>query len=212
MCDPLDPYTSGQITGKDLANAKRYAVMKAMYNNVKKYPGKLEWVNSNQDGSPNYRCPDGLTCYDGHVRIANKQECLSLRKDFLKNYMQDDNYQPSAVNGWYLEWRSEQNDPNKGDCYLGNSNYRKNCDTGVFDKNDKSTPRGAGTLFYDDSQGRCFLTPSYCSAIGKNTYIPGPEPNGYGGTCELDKNQKALDFFFGQTATQIFDGGACGSK
>lgn len=212
MCDPLDPYTSGQITGKDLANAKRYAIMKAMYNNVKKYPGKLEWVDTNQDKSPNYRCPNGLTCYDGHVRIASKEECLSLRKDFLKNYMQNDDYQPSAVNGWYLEWRTDQNDPNRGNCYLGNSNYRKNCETGIFDQSDKSKARGAGTLFYDDTQGRCFLTPDYCSAIGKNTYIPGSGPNGYGGTCELDKNQKALDFFFGSTATQIFDGGACGSK
>ena len=210
MCDPLNPYTSGQITGKDLANARRYAVMKAMHANVNKYPGKLEWVNSNQDGSPNYRCPDGLTCYDGYVRIASRQECLAQRKDFLKNYLQDDNYRPSAANGWYLEWITDPNNPNKGDCYLGNSNYRKNCDTGAFDG--KSNARGAGTLFYDEDQGRCMLTPAYCSAIGQNVYNPGPGPKGYGGTCELDNNQKALDFFFGETATQFFDGGACAPK
>jgi len=209
MCDPLDRYTSGQITGKDLANARKYAIMKAMYNNVKKYPGKLEWRNSNQDGTPNYRCPDGLTCYDGYVRISSKEECMAQRKDFLKNYIQDDTYQPSAVNGWYLEWITSQNN---GECYLGNVDYRKNCDTGIFDNNDKSKARGPGTLYYDEDQARCMLTPAYCSAIGKNTYIPGDGPKGYGGTCELDNNQKALDFFFGSTITQIIDGGACGSK
>ena len=212
MCDPLNPYTSGQLTGKDLNNARKYAVMKAMYNNVKKYPGKLEWVNSNQDGSPNYRCPDGLTCYDGHVRISSKQECMAGRKDFLTNYMKDDNYTPSAVNGWYLEWQPNPNNPNNGECYLGNSNYRKNCDTGIFDSSDKDKAKGQGTLYYDEDQARCLLTPAYCSAIGQNVYTPGQGPNGYAGICELSGTQKALDFIFGSTLTQVFDGGACGSK
>jgi hypothetical protein len=207
MCDPLDPYTSGQLTGKDLANARKYAIMKAMFNNAKKYTGKLEWVNSNQDGSPNYRCPDGLKCYDGHVRIANKQECISRRNNFLKNYMENDKYESSAVNGWYLEWRTGQNP--KGDCYLGNSNYRKNCETGVFDNQDKDKAKGKGTLYYDEDNARCMLTPAYCSAIGKKNYVPGPGPNGYGGSCELDNNQKALDFFFGATATKYLSTGTC---
>ena len=211
MCDPLNPYTSGQITGKDLNNARKYAVMKAMYNNVKKYPGKLEWVNSNKDGSPNYRCPDGLTCYDGHARISSKDECHAQRKDFLEKYLKDDNYQPSASNGWYLEWRSDANNTN-GQCYLGNSNYRKNCDTGIFDPSDKEKARGQGTLFYDEDQSRCMLTSAYCSAIGQKVYTPGPGPNGEGGSCELDNNQKALEFVFGSTISQIFDGGACGPK
>lgn len=207
MCDPLDPYTSGQLTGKDLANARKYAIMKAMFNNVKKYPGKLEWVNSNQDGSPNYRCPDGLTCYDGNVRISSKEECIARRNNFLQNYIENDNYESSAVNGWYLEWRTGQNP--RGDCYLGNSNYRKNCETAVFDKNDKDKAKGKGTLYYDEDNARCMLTPAYCSAIGKNKYNPGSGPNGYGGSCELDKNQKALDYFFGATATKYLSTGTC---
>ena len=207
MCDPLDPYTSGQLTGKDLANARKYAMMKAMYNNSKKYPEKLEWVNTNQDGSPNYRCLDGLTCYDGYVRIANKKECMAQRQDFVNKYMKDDSYQQSAVNGWYLEWRTDQNP--KGECYLGNSSYRKNCETGVFNPDDKDKAKGKGTLFYNEDQGRCMISSAYCSAIGKNTYIPGPYPNGYGGSCELDKNQKALDFFLGATATQLISGSSC---
>ncbi len=208
MCESINPYV-GHLTYRDVQAAQKYAIMKIMYEQAQKYKN-LQWVNSNEDGSPNYYCPiksDGtkLDCKDGYVRIANKQECQAMSN--FDQYMEEDDLlkiKPGANSKYYLEWREPENQ-----CYMGNPFYRKKCITGNFDPTIKGNEILNSTLNYDESKATCYITKDYCDRIGKSNYIPGPGPNGDGGTCELTGGQKALDFVLGSTFAQGILGGAC---
>lgn len=215
MCDSVGS-VKGPKTQKDLSNAFKYASMKILYNKVKNYPN-LSWVPTNEDNSPTYYCPSGLTCLDGSVRINSKQEC-----DKLSNFDQykGDNPDPSPDNGFYLEWRPDSlNDINgSGNCYLGSPYFRKECEEGKFDPNDKISEGNPGSLRYDENTGRCFITQKYCQAVGKLGYNPPSSSdnipdyirsNNDGGSCDLSGGQKALDFIFGSTVAQGLIGGKC---
>jgi hypothetical protein len=202
---------SGYITSKDIQNAMKYAKMKIMYEQTQTYQDQLSWIWTNEDRTPNYNCPSELNCPDGYVKIKNKRECNRLSNS-------NENTQ-NEINGFYLEWRPT--DPNKdngldsedGQCYLGNYQYRKYCELGDFANDPNHKVKG---LYYDESSGKCFITPSYCSNTGQLKYNP-PANNipkyirdkGFGGSCDLNKDQKALDFFFGSTVARGLVGGKC---
>jgi len=204
MCDTAGAI-NGYYTPTDMKNATTYARMKILYERVLKYPNKIIWVDNNADGSSSYICPPNLTCKDGYVRIANETECSSLSNKSTE--------EENADNGYYLEWRSKNPSSGEGQCYRGNSKFRKSCELGNF-ANDETYP--VKGLYYDTYSGRCFITPEYCSNIGEKGYIE-PTDNipdyirqkNYGGSCELSGSQKFLDFIFGDTFAKGIIGGKC---
>jgi hypothetical protein len=219
MCDSVGS-VKGPKTQIDVNNAFRYASMKILYDRVKNYQN-LSWVPTNQDNSATYYCPSGLKnpCLDGSVRINSKKEC-----DRLSNFDQyrgdNANPDPSPNNGFYLEWRPDSLDKidGEGNCYLGSPYFRKQCEEGKFDPNDKTSKGNPNTLRYDENTGRCFITQKYCNSVGKlgydpsssNAYIPAYiRKDNDGGSCDLTGGQKALDFIFGSTISQGIIGGKC---
>lgn len=227
MCDSIGAIT-GYLTYKDVQNAITYAKMRIMYDQIKNvYSDKLKWVPANPDGSTDYRCPPGLeqNCKDGRARIKDKTVCdgLSVIDRFLQN-PDTDIFDPDI--GFYLEWRSPDNSPTNGQCYLGNPFFFKMCKTGNFSNDDEHRVDG---LYYDENSGRCFITQDYCKNTGQLAYndatkdVPSylstaKDANGNliapmpGGSCELTGGQKALDFFFGETVARGLAGGKCFKK
>ncbi len=225
MCESIGAI-AGYLTSKDVQNAITYAKMRVLYDQVKNvYSDKLIWVPANPDGTTDYRCPPGLeqNCKDGGVRIKDKTVCDNL--SISDRYLQNSNinlFDPDI--GFYLEWRSPDNSPTNGKCYLGNPVFLKMCKTGTFKEDDK-----VNGLYYDENSGRCFITQEYCKNTGQLAYneatknVPSylsnaKDANGNiikpmpGGSCELTGGQKALDFFFGETVARGLDGGKCFKK
>ena len=151
-----------------------------------------------------------LKCYEGTIRIANKQECLSKSK-----YISDASTVKQYLN--FLKWLpplNNINDPykysfdtsksDKGDCYYGNWWFKDRCLNSFTDDGDPAYGQIKGKLKYDEDVGRCLITREYCQATGQAAYEPPPggDESTPGGTCELNGGQKALDFFLGQTAAR----------
>lgn len=203
MCDANS--VTSHITSEDIKAAQLYARMKllrektlALSQNVK----DVQWVDRFADKSTSYRCPNGLTCYEGGPRIMTLNECKRMNK-------YDISKPPGPQNGWYLEWRDNN-------CYLGNFWYRQKCDCNFGDyNNDTKQCEGSakGKLrWYDDDAtgGKCLITQDYCSNYGYNNYEPGPYTNGDGGNCAMTTGENVVDFIFGDTITRgLFYGNAC---
>ena len=231
MCDAPGALT-GYFTSVDMQNAQKYARMKILYEQSQQYKDKLKWVDSNSDGSPNYYCPPGLTdCKDGYIVFANKTECQSISN--LQQFRDDSNPEENADNGYYLEWRTNDNkiDPNSkkaettGQCYRASGKFRLQCEQGNFADDKKYPVEG---LYYDNNTGRCFITQKYCKHTGDLKYNP-PANNipsyissmkycdnqgncddyGYGGSCDMNGGQKFADFLFGETVAKGVFGGKC---
>lgn len=210
MCDQST--AKGIVTYKDIQNSLYYARMKIIYEqlNDPKKNKDLSWVWTNSDKSPSYSCPSGLTCYDGYVRINNKEKCSELgAKGFNQYSLAENPYEviPNAKNGFFLEWKGDEK---TGECYMGNPYFKKQCLTNNFDNHPPDDKRRGKGLYWDDNQGRCLITKDYCDSIGynKDAYKPGPEANGNGGTCELTGWGDVGQFIFGQTITRgVFNSG-----
>ncbi len=214
MCDS-SASIKGYLTSKDVLNSQKYAQMKIMHEmaNSPQYSDKLEWVDARSDGTSTYYCPPGLVCKDGYVRIKNKVECERISN--FAQYKNEDDPSPSPDKGYYLEWKTDSSG-NNGQCYLGNADFRRTCETGNFDRSDKDYRKYIiknGNLRYDTNTGKCTITKQYCESTGQFGYLAPPatadNPNGYGGSCTLSTGQKWLDYFFGTTVSRGLYGEKC---
>ena len=182
----------GSITPTDMANAQSYASNKLLREKTLSYTpiGLITWKNKDPSGLVSYRCPTGLTCYEGIPVIANSKECQE------KNHY-NSSVSPGPRTGWPLFWGTDNQ------CHLSNYMLHQGCDTSFSKK---------GHLDWDDNTQACYTTRSYCKDNGYDEYSPGvgiPGKPEDGGSCNLSTGMSVVDAIFGNTITRGIVGGAC---
>lgn len=232
MCDTtFSSKFPATYTGEDYANANTYATMRLLYEKMDNFnrtykrnpaninkPEPLQWVHRYLNGQQtSYPCDmknPNLKCYEGVIRIANKEECKRVGKyvsykdidpvNAYKDYMKFTQWLPPSRNtNNYYDYDFDTSKIDRGDCYYGNWQYKDACDNFFIPQPDREEKKWAFDRFqplrFDEDTGRCMLTREYCVSTGQNAYTPGTGRNGEGGECELTGGQKAMDYLGGTT-------------